>query len=256
MSSLWGSVTNWLAGKAPARPPETPTEPGRQCCGGCQRDWVAWHITELLSEGVVEEYHFCHSCSEHFFHQHPEPGFFVASGRTLARQREEATLVQPVRLVFRDGAEQHYFQLQEVGGKRNFFMICGYPEASVLYFAAKRQTFPRPLTHDAWLATIKHLGKELQDVFINDLRDEIYFAVLRLRPLDARVAEAIRPAGTSAQLEVPHAELLTIDVRPTDAIILAMKERAGIYVKDPVLAMACGEVHAPSATGFTKLKPF
>ena len=55
----------------------------------------------------------------------------------------------------------------------------------------------RPLTHDLVANTVESLGGELQDVYINDLREHTYFAKLRVRQ---------------------EGELIEIDCRPSDAI--------------------------------------
>jgi hypothetical protein len=79
---------------------------------------------------------------------------------------------------------------------------------------------PRPLTHDLITNVVDSLGAELQDIYINELRDHTYFAKLR-----------IRQSG----------ELVEIDCRPSDAIALAVTANVPIYVAEDVLNEASGE---------------
>lgn len=73
---------------------------------------------------------------------------------------------------------------------------------------------PRPLTHDLLASVIDHLGGELQDVFISELRDHTYFARLRIRK---------------------EGELVEVDSRPSDAIALAVSVKVPIYVSEDVI---------------------
>jgi hypothetical protein len=79
---------------------------------------------------------------------------------------------------------------------------------------------PRPLTHDLVANTVESLGGEIQDVFINDLREHTYFAKLRVRQ---------------------EGELVEIDCRPSDAIALAVTAKVPIYVAEDVLGEVWGE---------------
>jgi bifunctional DNase/RNase len=74
---------------------------------------------------------------------------------------------------------------------------------------------PRPITHDLLKSVLDALGVNLLDVLINDLRDGTYYALLHF---DATPAE--------------------IDARPSDAIALAIRCGAPIYVAESVLAEA------------------
>ena len=67
---------------------------------------------------------------------------------------------------------------------------------------------------------IENLNGELQDVYINELREHTYFAKLRIRQ---------------------NGELVEIDSRPSDAIALAVTAGVPIYVAEDVIGEACGE---------------
>jgi bifunctional DNase/RNase len=67
---------------------------------------------------------------------------------------------------------------------------------------------------------VENLGAEMQDIYINELRDHTYFAKLRIRQ---------------------NGELIEIDSRPSDAIALAVTANVPIYVSEEVISEACGE---------------
>ena len=75
----------------------------------------------------------------------------------------------------------------------------------------------RPLTHDLLKNCIAALGGELQYVLINDLRDDIFYAVLHV--------------------EQAH-RMIDIDARPSDSIALAVRARVPIYVAEEVMDAA------------------
>ena len=59
----------------------------------------------------------------------------------------------------------------------------------------------RPLTHDLLVSVVEHMGGELQDIVISELREHTYFAKLRIRH---------------------DGELIEVDSRPSDAIAVAV----------------------------------
>src|SRR6185369_12174953 len=97
--------------------------------------------------------------------------------------------------------QQHVIYLKEVDGDRTFPIMIGLHEASSIDRRVRGQSSPRPLTHDLLANTIDMLGGELQDIYINELRDHTYFAKLRIRR---------------------DGELVEVDSRPSDAIALAV----------------------------------
>jgi bifunctional DNase/RNase len=73
---------------------------------------------------------------------------------------------------------------------------------------------PRPLTHDLIVSAVELLGAEVRDVVINDLKDQTYFAKLRL---------------------AKDGELIEIDCRPSDAVAVAVTAKVPLYVSEDVL---------------------
>jgi uncharacterized protein len=124
------------------------------------------------------------------------------------------------RIIISEIHEQQVITLKEVDGDRSFPIVIGIFEATSIDRRVKGITNPRPLTHDLVANTVESMGGELQDVFINDLREHTYFAKLRVRQ---------------------EGELVEIDCRPSDAIALAVTAKVPIYVAEDVLGEVLGE---------------
>jgi bifunctional DNase/RNase len=91
------------------------------------------------------------------------------------------------------------------------------PEADAIASELKGHHPARPLTHDLLNNTIDALGSQLQYVLINDLRENIFYAVLHIEQGDRTV---------------------DVDARPSDSIALAVRARCPIYVADHVMEIA------------------
>ena len=124
------------------------------------------------------------------------------------------------RIIINETSDSHIIFLKEVEGERMFPIVIGFFEASSIERRVKNQQTQRPLTHDLLASTIDLLGGDLQDIYINELREHTYFAKIRVRR---------------------DGELVEIDCRPSDAIALAVTASVAIFVGDDVLGEACGE---------------
>jgi len=125
------------------------------------------------------------------------------------------------RIITSDVIDHQMIWLKEVDGDRVFPIVIGFFEATSIDRRVKKMNSPRPLTHDLIASVIDSLGAELQDIYINELKDHTYYAKLH-----------IRQSG----------ELVEIDSRPSDAIALAVTASVPIYVSEDVLSEASGEV--------------
>src|SRR5262245_59313847 len=76
---------------------------------------------------------------------------------------------------------------------------------------------PRPLTHDLLLQACRRLGGNIERVVISDLQESTFFAQIHLFQGDERVS---------------------LDARPSDAIALALRAEAPIFVRRTVLQKA------------------
>jgi bifunctional DNase/RNase len=126
------------------------------------------------------------------------------------------------RIIISEINDQQVIYLKEVDGERTFPILIGIFEATSIDRRVKHQQSPRPLTHDLLVSVVDHLGAELQDVVISELREHTYFAKLRVRH---------------------EGELIEIDARPSDAIAVAVTcdPQLPIYVSEDVLDDVLGE---------------
>jgi bifunctional DNase/RNase len=118
------------------------------------------------------------------------------------------------RIIINETSDSHIIFLKEVDGERMFPIVIGFFEASSIERRVKNVTTQRPLTHDLLANAIDLLGGDLQDIYINELREHTYFARLRIRH---------------------DGELVEVDARPSDAIALAVTVDVPIYVADDIL---------------------
>ncbi len=103
--------------------------------------------------------------------------------------------------------------LKEVEGERRIPIIIGHFEAQAIAFELEDIKPPRPLTHELIKNLLDALSYSIESVIISELRDSTFFAKLVLD------SEEIEP----------------LDSRPSDAIALALKFNAPIYVAKDVM---------------------
>lgn len=97
----------------------------------------------------------------------------------------------------------------------------GIFEANAIALQLENIATPRPMTHDLLRNMISELDARVTRIVINDLRDATFFAQIRLL------------------IHKAHGEeMLEIDARPSDAIALALRTEAPIYVAQSVLDQA------------------
>jgi bifunctional DNase/RNase len=116
--------------------------------------------------------------------------------------------------------------LKEIYGERRLPIIIGISEAMAIESEQKQIKPPRPMTHDLMKTIIDYLSATISEVFIDDLKDNTFYAKIFL--------------------EVASFEHV-IDARPSDAIALALRFDAPIYVSEEVLNRAGFE---PSGSSF------
>ena len=104
--------------------------------------------------------------------------------------------------------------LGEVEGNRRLPIIIGAFEAQAIALELEKIQPPRPMTHDLLRDTFEELDVEVTEVVIDELREGTFFAKVRYRH-----------NGDEHQL----------DSRPSDAVALAVRVDAPIYVAPMVL---------------------
>lgn len=86
-------------------------------------------------------------------------------------------------------------------------------EAQAIAMALQGVLAPRPMTHDLIKSVCEHLGVSVRSVIINDIRDGTYFAEMYLQTSSGEVI---------------------VDSRPSDAIALALRTGAKIFITEKV----------------------
>lgn len=94
----------------------------------------------------------------------------------------------------------------------------GIFEANAIAMQVENVSVPRPLTHDLLKSVVEQLGAEVRKILISDLRDNTFYALIYL---------ALANGGE-----------MTVDSRPSDAIALALRTDAPIFVLPSVLEKA------------------
>jgi uncharacterized protein len=98
--------------------------------------------------------------------------------------------------------------LKEVGGERRLPIIIGQFEAQAIALELEGIKPPRPLTHDLLKNIIEALGNNVECIIVNELKDSTFYAKIKF--------------------DIPTID--DIDARPSDAIAIALKFGAPIYV--------------------------
>ncbi len=86
-------------------------------------------------------------------------------------------------------------------------------EAQAIAMALQGVLTPRPMTHDLMKSVCEHLGATLRRVVISDVKDGTYYAEMHLQTSSGEVI---------------------IDSRPSDAIALALRAGADVYISEKV----------------------
>ena len=100
--------------------------------------------------------------------------------------------------------------LKEVNGNRRLPIIIGAFEAQSIALEMEGIKPPRPLTHDLMKNILETMGADLSEIVISELRDGTFYARLSFDSQE-------------------------IDARPSDAIALAVRFGAPIFVMDKVM---------------------
>jgi hypothetical protein len=93
----------------------------------------------------------------------------------------------------------------------------GVAEATSIASAIKQIAMARPLTHDLMMNVMNEIGGRIERIVITELKDSTYYA------------ELVVSVGEKA---------LIFDSRPSDAIAMALRASAPIYVTQQVLEQA------------------
>ena len=107
--------------------------------------------------------------------------------------------------------------------ERYLLIWIGETESYAIASELQGAHYERPLTHDLLYTIIGRLGAEVTEIVINNLEGDVFYALI-----------ALQQGSTTLQ----------IDARPSDAIALAVRAGAPIYVEEDVMAQAALTVSA------------
>jgi hypothetical protein len=107
--------------------------------------------------------------------------------------------------------------LRDKEGHRVLPIWVGIFEANAIALQIENLSTPRPMTHDLLRNVIRDLDAAVQKIVVSDLQEQTFYALIYL---------------------TTHGETVAIDARPSDAIALALRTRAPIYVEESVISNA------------------
>jgi bifunctional DNase/RNase len=117
-------------------------------------------------------------------------------------------------LLFDPRSNMYILLLREINGHNTLPIWIGKPEADSIALAMGKIVTPRPLTHDLIKNVINELKMKITKVVISDIVDNTYYAGIY-----------VDRGGD----EIP------IDSRPSDAIAVAIRVNAPIFVDENVI---------------------
>lgn len=179
----------------------------------CQRceNAQAVHVTRVKLGKITSEAHFCLTCAQESLWI---PSSEAVGPLELAEPHREIA-VEVETLIISEVHDTQMIIFREIEGSRRLPFVLGIFEATMVDRTIKGLPSPRPVTHDAWLDTIARLGASVKAASVYDRKEEIYFARLQL---------------SRAQ------ELIDVDMRPSDALVVALKARVPFLFNEKILA--------------------
>ena len=108
--------------------------------------------------------------------------------------------------------------LGEAGGERQLPIIIGATEAQAMVIEMKGIVPPRPLTHNLFASVLEVLGVKLMRVLIYKVDNGVFYSYLYMKAEET---------------------ILRIDARTSDAVALALRMNAPIFVYEEILETEC-----------------
>lgn len=125
--------------------------------------------------------------------------------------------------------------LKSVTGNRYLPIWIGQAEAQAIISRLQGAETPRPMTHDLLTDVVAELNAEIARITVTELRDSTFYALITLR---------------RQQTEIE------VDSRPSDAIALAIRAGAPIFVADQVIEENGLEIPEDSEETVERFKEF
>lgn len=122
--------------------------------------------------------------------------------------------------------------LRDLDGQKVLPIWVGVFEANAIAVQIENVQTPRPMTHDLLRNVIRDLHGTIDRIVVSDLKDNTFFALIH-----------VTIAG----------EPVAIDARPSDAIALALRASAPIFVEEHVIEQSRHIEPAPSQAELERL---
>ncbi len=107
--------------------------------------------------------------------------------------------------------------LKSQTGEKILPIWIGYTEASSIAMELEKTPRPRPITHDLLKNLLEKTGYNLTKIEVTDLKDNTFYAAIYLKKDN---------------------EEIVLDARPSDAIAIAIRMNAPIFVNEKVIESA------------------
>lgn len=104
--------------------------------------------------------------------------------------------------------------LRDKDGQRQLPIWVGVFEANAIALQIENVTTPRPMTHDLLRNVIQDLRARIDKIVVSDLKENTFYALIYL---------------------TLNGDVVAVDARPSDAIALALRARAPIFVEERVI---------------------
>ena len=123
--------------------------------------------------------------------------------------------------------------LRDKEGERVLPIWVGIFEANAIALQIENVATPRPMTHDLLRNVIRDMNGTVEKIVVSDLKDTTFFALIYLQI---------------------GGEVVAIDARPSDAIALALRTQAPIFVEDHVIDNAKAVDFKPESADSDRLQ--
>jgi uncharacterized protein len=107
--------------------------------------------------------------------------------------------------------------LEDAESDRILPIWIGVFEANAIALIMENIPTPRPMTHDLLKNVLDRINLTVEKIVVSEVQNNTFYALIHCRHLEQRII---------------------IDSRPSDAIALALRTKAPIFVKDEVVKLA------------------
>ena len=107
--------------------------------------------------------------------------------------------------------------LRDKDGDRVLPIWVGGAEANAIAMQIENVSVPRPMTHDLLKNVIQDLHGDIKKIVVYDLKENTFYAMIYVST---------------------NGEVVALDSRPSDAIALALRVKAPIFVEEEIITKA------------------